>query len=233
MIEVVMQGPGKNALGTGMIEFVRGKLREAAGAPVLITGTADAFSAGLDLKELQALDAAGMRAFLDRLEELYSALFTYPGPTAAAVNGHAIAGGCLVALACDVRVCAPEAWIRIGLNEVPLGLRFPPGILRLIRARLAPSALDEVVLGGGLHPPQEALRLGLVDEVREGVLDRARERLRLLAQSPAGAYAEAKRDLRGTSLRRPEDEEAFTQMLPRWTSPELKARIAAALEKRR
>ena len=106
MVEITMAWKAKNALGTETMTDLRTRLRAAAGAPVLLTGTGDAFSAGLNLKEVASLDVAGMRAFLELLESLMTELFQYPGPVVAHVNGHAIAGGCILALACDHRVAA-------------------------------------------------------------------------------------------------------------------------------
>lgn len=224
-----MEAPGKNALGTELMDRLLGQLEQAGGEPVLLTGAGDAFSAGLNLKEVHALEADGMEAFLRKLEALVEALHGYPGPTVAYVNGHAIAGGCILALCCDHRVARPDAAIRIGLNEVALGLRFPPGVLRLVRERVSPARVSEVLLGAALHPPEGALRLGLVDELGDG--DVARARLSAMAAHPADAYAATKRALRG-SLRAPDDEEALKKLLPVWTSERLKQRIAAALKKR-
>lgn len=231
MIEISLSGPAKNALGTQMMDFIIGELQRADGAPVLISGAGDAFSAGLNLKEVASLDPSGMEAFLRKLEALYSALFTYAGPTAAAVNGHAIAGGCLVAMACDVRVCTTNPRALIGLNEVALGLQFPPGILRMTRQLISPERLTEVVLGAALHSPQSALRVGFVDELADDPLTVARERLAALAKHPAEAYRVAKRALRGTTTIVPEDAPAFDAILPFWTSPALKDRIAAIFRK--
>lgn len=232
MIDLVLDAPGKNSLGTELMDSVIARLREADGAPLLLTGAKDAFSAGLNLKEVHGLDAPGMDVFLRKLDTLISTLFTYPGPTVAAVNGHAIAGGCILALACDHRVCTPDARARIGLNEVALGLQFPPGILRLLKARLAPEHLNEVALGARLYAPQDALRLGLVDEVSENPLALARDRLAALAKHPKEAYAATKRALRGSSLTAPEDAEFLPSLLPSWVSPEVKARIAAILNRK-
>ena len=108
------------------MESVIARLRDAAGEPVLVTGAGDAFSAGLNLKEVAALDRHAGERFLGVLEDMVEALFTYPGPMVAAVNGHAIAGGCVVALAAEHRVLASAPQIRIGMNEVALGLEYPP-----------------------------------------------------------------------------------------------------------
>src|SRR5262245_26567894 len=129
MFEIAMAGPAKNALGTEMMQFLLDQIAEARGRPILLTGTGDAFSAGLNLKEVASLDARGMEVFLRRLEELMAALFAYPGPVVGLVNGHAIAGGCVLTLCCDHRVAARSARSKIGLNELALGLRFPPRVM--------------------------------------------------------------------------------------------------------
>ena len=106
---------------------------------MFLTGDGDAFSAGLNLKEVAALDERGMARFLETLERMVTALYEYPGPVVAWVNGHAIAGGCVVALACDHRLMTSAPRARIGLNEVPLGLRFPPRTWRLVRHQAVAS----------------------------------------------------------------------------------------------
>jgi enoyl-CoA hydratase len=231
MHEIVMDGPGKNALGSGMMDFLLGELDRAQGAPVLLTGRGDAFCAGLNLKELLALDAAGMEAFLRKLERLVSALFIYPGPTVAAVNGHAIAGGCILVLCCDHRVARADMDLRMGLNEVALGLQFPPGILRMLTLRLSATQSTRALLGAALVRPDEAGALGYLDELTDGeVVGVARARLAALAKHPADAYAAAKRALRGASTWLEGDEEKFQQLLPAWTSQALKDRVAAVLK---
>jgi enoyl-CoA hydratase len=231
VVEIVLSGPGKNALGTSLMSRTRDALLAAGGAPVLIRGEGDAFSAGLDLREVASLDGHGMVAFLGLLGDLLRAVWTYPGPTVAAVNGHAIAGGCLVALACDVAVAGAAPKARIGLNEVGLDLRFPPAVLRLVRARTSPAAASEILLGAGLHAPAEALRLGLVDRVADDPVSAARELLAQRAALPAGAYAATKAELRaGVFDDDPADLQRFLhEVVPVWTSDALKARLAAFL----
>ena len=109
MVEVVMEGPAKNALGKALMDQAIAQIEAANGEPLLIRGAGDAFSAGLNLKEILELEADGMKEFLDTLGKLLSVLWHYPGPTVAAVNGHAIAGGALVAMVCDHRVCSSDA----------------------------------------------------------------------------------------------------------------------------
>jgi len=233
-----MSWPGKNALGTASMSELRESIRRADGAPILLTGTGDAFSAGLDLREVAGFAPPAMREFLALLESLMCTLFQYPAPTVALVNGHAIAGGCILALACDHRVALPEPKGRIGLNEVALGVQFPPRVLEIVRRRLPPPRLDELLLGAGLVPLPRAAEYGLVDELAADAAAgavRARARLEELARHPAATYAATKRALRGAV---PADlvSDAVAQAhldaaLPSWTSPELKARLASVLDR--
>src|SRR5262245_45372855 len=120
MIEIRLDRPGKNALDTQAMAWILDQLRAAAGEPVLFTGAGDAFSAGLNLKEVARLDERGLFDFLRLLERTMTALYLYEGPTVALVNGHAIAGGCVLTVCCDYRVAAAAPGIKIGLNEVAL-----------------------------------------------------------------------------------------------------------------
>lgn len=108
VVQLIIQGPGRNALGEELMAGIITQARAAAGRPLLVTGGGTTFSAGLNLKEVVALDQKGMKHFLGLLDEMVDALYTYPGPMIACVNGHAIAGGCIIALCCDLRIIADE-----------------------------------------------------------------------------------------------------------------------------
>jgi enoyl-CoA hydratase/carnithine racemase len=233
-VRVVLEGAGKNALSTEVMSRTLEQVRAASGRPIVLVGSGDAFSAGLNIKELATLDLPGMRRFLALLGELVKALYLHPAPTVALVNGHAIAGGCILALTCDYRVARAEPSIRIGLNETAIGLEFPPAILRLVRARVSPHALDRVVLEAGLHGPEAARELGLVDEVSSDAEGAVAARMAVLAGHPRPTYASAKRALRGGQIEEtPAEVERFEkELLPLWASDELKMRIAQQLMKR-
>ena len=232
MREIRLEGPGKNSLGTTLLTSLLDQLREAGGEPVLLTGAGDAFSAGLNLKELHALEGEAMFEFLKLLERAVAALYLYPGPTVALVNGHAIAGGCVLTLACDHRVAAANPKMKIGLNEVALGMRFPPRILAMVKQRVPQQFHTPVLLGAGLFDPAGALRLGLIDEVAEDARAVAEARLAALGASPGQAYALTKADLRGTDQDLCPDalfEVTLRAAVGVWTSPMLKQKIAAML----
>lgn len=230
---LVLDGPGKNALGTAMMDSILARLDEAAGEPVRLSGAGDALSAGLDLKEIASLDASGIARFVERVEHLMAALFDYPGPTVACVNGHAIAGGCVLTLCCDYRVATTDERARVGLNETAIGLVFPPKILRVVTHRIPPRSAHEVLLRGALHPPADALRLGLVDELAGDAREVSEARIRELAGLPRTAYVATKRALRAgvTSFAPGEYEAALRATLPVWSSDAVKQRVVGRLKK--
>jgi len=234
MHEIRMQHPGKNALGTDLIGWLDEELRRAGDEPILLTGTGDAFSAGLNLKEVLGLDRQGMETMLRRLDATIARLFLHPAPTVALVNGHAIAGGCILMLACDWRIAADEPRMRIGISEVALGACLPPIALNVVKRRLPPQAVERVVLGAQLHDPATALALGLVDEVSADAPTAALKRLQALAAHPPTTYAVTKRALRsGMTAVSTEDEHRFReQEVPIWTSKEMKERVAAVLNRK-
>ncbi len=199
--EIVIDAPNLNALGSGLMRSLRQQLKDAAGAPVLISSSGRAFCAGLDIAELSALDEAGMRTFLGSLDDMVEDLYTYPGPLLCCIGGHAIAAGCVIALCCDERIAAAGTRARIGLNEVALGVRFPPRLMAMVRDRVPRRYYERVVLAAELFTMEEGVELGLIDRVVDDPLATARERLELLASRPADAYAAAKKPGRVEALR--------------------------------
>jgi enoyl-CoA hydratase/carnithine racemase len=232
-IDLIIEGPGRNALGESVMANIIKQARAAGGRPLFVTGAGSTFSAGLNLKEVASLDEPGMRRFLGLLNDVIDALYNYPGPTVACVNGHAIAGGCMIALCCDLRIVADDSAIRIGLNEVPLGLEFPPKLIELARRRISRRWIDRVILEGALHDPQTAYTLGLVDEVASDAPAAARAALGRLASSPLPEYLAAKRALRPpldlTAAQRKHHDE---HIVPAWCAPAVKERARAALARR-
>jgi enoyl-CoA hydratase/carnithine racemase len=228
---VRMDHPRKNALAPRSIEWLARRLDDAGGRPLLLCGTQDAFCAGLDLLHVAGLAGAEMDSFLRSIDALAVQLATYPGPTVALVEGHAIAGGCVLARACDHAVARDAPRVRIGVNEVALGVCFPPRILRLMRARLPARHARRVLLGAELFDPPTACELGLVDEVSGEPERLARERLERMAAHPASAVALTKRALARGLEADDEDERRFREELRVWSSDEVRARIRAVLGK--
>jgi enoyl-CoA hydratase len=230
MNEIVLSGPGKNCLSTAMMDFLIAKLREAEGGPVLLTGAGDAFCAGLDLKELASLDAAGMQAYLRKLETMVETLYRHPGPVVAAANGHAIAGGCVLLLCSDVKIGSNHPKVKIGLNELALGVRFPPVTLSIVKERVPVQHHNTVILGAGLFDPTESLRLGLVDEIADDPVAAGRKRLVAMASHPPATFAATKAALLRPRLDAAVVEQEFLKMLPAWSDGETHRRIVSVLK---
>lgn len=201
---------------------------------VVITGDGRSFSAGLALPQLIDLDRATMRAFMADFNVAMLRVFALPMPVVAAIDGHAIAGGCVLASQCDVRIAADRP-LKIGVNEVQLGIGLPSVVIETMRLFLPASSLVPVALAGGLFEPREALALGLVDEVvaPEQLLTRACERARELAAVPKAAYAQVKLAWRKPALEAIERHDAALaeQWLDTWFSAEAQARLRAIVDR--
>lgn len=198
MRTIVLEGRGPNTMSTAMLERLLQEILDAGDEPILITGAGSAFSSGLDLDALERATADEVAALLDTMERATRALFLYPGPVVAAINGHAIAGGCLLAQCADVRVGVDDERARFGMTGVVLGLVYPPFVPAVFRARVPIPHAETVLLGAERFGPKEAARLGLLDELAppERVRQRAEELLAARARLPRAAYAAIKRAFR-------------------------------------
>jgi enoyl-CoA hydratase/carnithine racemase len=195
------------------------------------------FSPGLDLVTLIDYDRAGMRHFMGRFAEMLWSLYGLRRPMVAAVNGAAVAGGCILALTADHRVLKRGA--AIGLNEVKVGVPLPWSVVLLLRASVPPQAVNRVALLGRNFADEEALAAGLADEV---VADDAFEetclaRLNEFVEKDAHALAVTKSYLRAGVLAEMRAREAFEMdaWLDGWFSDTTRARMketVAALTKK-
>jgi enoyl-CoA hydratase/carnithine racemase len=163
------------------------------------------FSAGLDLKVLPVLAQSELTQFLMRYFKLVQRVALFPKPVVLAATGHMLAGGCVLGLACDVRVGA-DGPFRVGLNETRLRIALPSVVLALGALTLSASVHAEVMLHGRIFLPAEARERGIFDEVLapERVLDQALERAVGLTECDARAYHTTKVRLRQAHLVRAE-----------------------------
>lgn len=202
--------------------------------PVVLTGSGRIFSAGVDLFRVVNESGDYLDSFFPVLLTAFTRLFDFPRPLVAAVNGHAIAGGCVIACACDYRLAGGNAG-RIGVPELLVGVPFPTIALEILRFSIGNAHLQGAVYSGGTFTFEEAMRLGFVDEVAEEneLLERALERARHFASIPARSYALSKRQLHETvnsrvAARAPEDDEAVRAV---WTDPKTLDDIRAYLDR--
>jgi enoyl-CoA hydratase/carnithine racemase len=218
--EIILHGRGPNTLSLTLLESLERDLDAAGDDPLLLTGAGNAFSSGLDLKEVAAGDAGYIARLIDTMERAARKLFLHPGPTVALVNGHAIAGGCVFVQCCDARIAVADPAVLIGMTGVAIGLEYPPFVFGVLQARLPPGVLDTVVLGADRHSPAGALSLGLLDRVVEGDARAAAvAELERRAALPRHAYAAAKQRLRARAFVDSEaDQRVFReQVFPNWT----------------
>jgi enoyl-CoA hydratase len=201
---------------------------------VVITGSGSAFSAGVDLQRIVDGGPSYVREFLPALSESFMAIFDHPGPVVAAVNGHAIAGGCVIAAACDVRLMSQG---KIGLAELSVGVPFPPVPMEIMRHAVGP-AVGHLVLTAALLDPAQARSIGLVQHVCEAevLLDSAVGRAEQMARIPADVFSLSKRQLqqpaRDRIAARSGDEEAVAAMWSSARTGEAIARYLDALRER-
>ncbi|TCO54732.1 enoyl-CoA hydratase/isomerase family protein [Actinocrispum wychmicini] len=184
-----------NALDLELLTAVPETLTAVADArAVVLTGQGRSFSAGVDLKRIVDGGPRYVEKFLPALSVAMLAVFEHPAPVVAAVNGHALAGGCVLAAACDVRLMSGGT---IGLTELAAGVPFPTVPLEIMRHAVGP-ALDSMVLEAGRLTPERAREIGLVHEVVEPdqLLTAALARAEGLCAAPADVYAMSKFQLR-------------------------------------
>ncbi len=167
----------------------------------VVTGYSTYFSAGLNLAALAPMSRGALRAFLMKFHRVMLRIFACPRPVVAAVNGHAIAGGCVLAMQADHRVAA-DGPFRVGLNETQIGLGLPSVVVETMRLRMPARWWNEVMLEGRLFTPAEAQERQIVDEVvaPDRVLGVALDTARRLARVPSAAFAHVKAGLRAPAI---------------------------------
>ena len=224
-----------NALDLELLLAITAAMRAVDQArAVVVTGSGPAFSAGVDLQRIVDGGPPYVREFLPALSESFMAIFDHPGPVVAAVNGHAIAGGCVIAAACDVRLMSRGT---IGLAELSVGVPFPPVALEIMRHAAGP-AVSRLVLTAELLDPARAQSIGLVQHVCEAdvLLDSAVGQAGQLARIPVDVFSFSKRQLqqpaRDRIAARGGDEAAVTAMWSADRTMDAIARYLAALRDR-
>lgn len=231
MHTIVLEGRGPNTMSVAMLEGLVAQLDAAGEEPILVTGAGSAFSSGLDLDALARADAGEVAVLLDAMEHATRRLFLHPAPVVGAINGHAIAGGCLIAQCCDVRIGVDDPKARFGMTGVLLGLVYPPFVPAVFRARVPTPHLETVLLGAERVDAPTALRLGLLDELVAPAALRARAEAVLAERSrlPRAAYAAIKSALRAPHYAGVAEAHARfrDEAVPSWTTAIVAARRPA------
>ena len=202
--------------GTAIVRIARGKVNALNGEAVarlretfeslaakddvrsvILTGTGNFFSFGWDVPELYGYSRQDFAVFVGEFTSLYSYLFRYPKPLVAALNGHTVAGGCMLAIACDARLMITGR-ARIALNEITFGAGVFAGSTEILRSVVGTRNASEFLLTGAMYSAEEARSIGLVDEVTTDadLLDRAKAAAARYGQD-AVAFRQLKKLVRG------------------------------------
>jgi len=216
-------------------EALRLSRKDSQTLGVVLTSTTDKFfSIGFDIPSLFDLSSDSFKTFFRKFNSLCLDLYTYPKPIIAAITGHAIAGGCILALCCDYRFIA-EGRKLMGLNEIKLGVPLPYPADRILDQLVGFRNAREITDSGSFYTPADSKHLGMVDEVLpiEEVQEKAAEKVRSLSLFTGDAFTAIKKDrtertasLISSSL--PEKEELF---LACWFSKAARQRLKEAKEK--
>ncbi|XP_055685194.1 enoyl-CoA delta isomerase 1, mitochondrial-like [Lutzomyia longipalpis] len=165
---------------------------------MILTSTAETvFSAGLDITEMYKPEQARLKEFWTTLQDVWTKLFGSSFPTAAAINGHAPAGGCLLAMSCEYRVMRPN--FTIGLNETQLGIVAPIWFMATMENILPRREAELALTLGKMFSTEKAREIGLVDDVvatKEEAIAKCTDFIQLFAKVPKTARALTKQAFR-------------------------------------
>jgi enoyl-CoA hydratase/carnithine racemase len=235
--ELRLNRPPVNALSPQLITALKSAIEgaPAGGARALIlSGSPGRFSGGLDVPLLLGLDRPAMAALWRDFYGLLGAIAKSPIPIAAAINGHAPAGGTVLALYCDWRVMA-EGDYRIGLNEVQVGIPVPPVIMAGVRRLVGLRQAEQLAVSGALLSPREARDVGLVDELApiERTVERGVEWCQRLLALPMEAMTGTRRLARAdlVAIFEADLEPELQRVIAGWWSTETQGTLRALVQR--
>jgi 3,2-trans-enoyl-CoA isomerase len=194
-----------NALNTTVIEQLKNSfetLREDSEVrAVILTGRGKFFSFGFDIPEFLGLPKENFVYFLNRFTGFYAYLYQYPKAVIAAVNGHAVAGGCILATACDYRVMVTGK-AKIALNEVTFGASLFAGSVAMLINCVGHRNAEKVLFTGAMFPAEDALELGLIDMVSDEsrLMDDAAKAAEVYVKNYGAAFGSMKRLARNIEI---------------------------------
>jgi len=194
-----------SALDLELLQAISRTLEDAENDPqvraLVLTGTDGIFCAGVDLKRILDGGDEYAQRYIPLLDEVFEQLFVFPHPVVCATNGHSIAGGCILTLACDYKLMATGRG-RMGIPEMKVGVPFPCSAFEIVRFAVPKSQAQALYYLAETVLPEEALARGLVDELQapEDLLARAQSVASELAAIPVESFQITKRMLRAPAV---------------------------------
>jgi enoyl-CoA hydratase/carnithine racemase len=198
---VTLQRGKVNALNEPMVEEIAdtfGNLEiDSEVKSIIFTGAGKFFSFGFDVPEFLKYSKKDFISFMEKFTNLYTYLFQLPKPVVAALNGHAIAGGCMLATACDFRIMATGKG-KIALNEITFGAPVFGGSAEMLRFCVGSRNAQSILYSGAMYSAEEAFALGLVDQVssEDALAEDARKVAKELGEKDSSAFTSIKNILR-------------------------------------
>jgi enoyl-CoA hydratase len=198
---VALKRPPANAMNIEFLEQIAAVFdrlgRDSSLRSIVLTGHGKSFSAGVDLKAVPHYSDADQRRMLTALNRAFLAVYGFPAPVIGAINGHAIAGGLVLALCCDWRIAVNTQFLA-GLTEVRVGVRYPVAAIEIIRQELRPEVARKLVLFARNMSGTAALEAGVFDEMvdPESLMERAVAKAAEFAALPTAVFAKTKQQLR-------------------------------------
>jgi enoyl-CoA hydratase/carnithine racemase len=234
---LTLDRPPANAIDESLLRGLEEALDDADAddgvRAVVVTGEGRFFCAGFDLGAPRR-DDEDQATVVGLYRSSHRRLFALPKPTVALVNGHAIAGGLVLALACDVRI-AVEGENKIGLNEVAIGASFPAAAIEIVKARLKPQVAAELTLHADLYPVEEGVAMGAFECLvkQEEAHAEAQRIAARLGHYPREVFAHTKESLLREALARLDAVSMETELATAelWRSAESRAARAAQRER--
>jgi enoyl-CoA hydratase/carnithine racemase len=198
---VTLRRPPANAMDIALTEEIASVFqnlgKDRSINSFVLTGQGKSFCAGVDLKTVPSFDAANQRRMVDALNRAFYAVYACPVPVVGAINGHAIAGGLVLALCCDFRIATNTGFLT-GLTEVRVGVPYPVAAMEVVRQELRPDVARRMILFGQNVTASVGLEADLFDEMVEAkaLPVRAMAAAHEFAALPRNAFVNSKRELR-------------------------------------
>lgn len=201
IVNLVLNRGKVNALNDQVIAEIQSVLtgleKDPDARAVIMTGTGSFFSFGFDVPEFLSYPQEAFKSFITQFTGLYTYMFLYPKPIVAALNGHTIAGGCMLALACDRRIMV-SGRAKISLNEISFGAPVFAGSTEMLRFCAGNNNATEILYSGAMYTAEEAKPLGLIDKIscEKDLADEATRAALELSAKPGPAFTTIKLLLR-------------------------------------